>query len=70
MRASELREKTDLELVQILRERRDALMHFRMQTATGIVDNVRLARGARKDIARVLTIQNQRKSVAQTAGAK
>lgn len=60
MRANELREKTDGELEQMLLDRTDDLMHFRMQMATGVVDNVRSAREARKDIARVKTILNER----------
>ena len=60
MRATALREKTDEELDQYLRERADDLLQFRMQMATGVVDNVRAAREARKDIARVKTIMKER----------
>lgn len=60
MRAHELREKTDGELEQLMLDRTDDLMHFRMQRATGVVDNVRSAREARKDIARAKTILNER----------
>lgn len=60
MRGQELREKTDEELLQIRRERRDDLMHVRIQMATGVVDNVRSVREARKDIARINTILNER----------
>ena len=60
MRARELREHTDDELHQFLRERRDDLMTFRMQMATGVVDNVRSAREARRDIARMKTILRER----------
>ncbi len=62
MRANELREKTDEELDQILVDRTEDIMHFRMQTATGIVDNVRKSREARKDIARIKTIFKDRRS--------
>lgn len=62
MRANELREKTDEELDQILVDRTEDIMHFRMQTATGIVDNVRRSREARKDIARIKTIMKDRRS--------
>lgn len=60
MRAATLREKTDEELDQYLRERADDLLQFRMQMATGVVDDVRAAREARKDIARVKTIMKER----------
>jgi len=67
--ASELRDKTDDELRQLIVDRTDDLMHFRLQMATGVVDNVRLARAARRDIARVKTILNERARTAQ-AGAQ
>jgi large subunit ribosomal protein L29 len=51
---------TDEELQVQLKQRRDSLMTFRMQTATGVVDNVRAARNARRDIARILTILRER----------
>ena len=68
MKANELREKTDQELDQIVLDRTDTLMHYRMQRATGVVDNVRGAREARKDIARAKTIQNERKRAQAGAG--
>lgn len=57
-----------MELEQFLRERNDDLMHFRVQSATGVVDNVRASREARKDRARIKTIMNERKR-AQASGA-
>lgn len=60
MRARDLRERTDEELGQTLRERRDDLVAFRMQMATGVVDNVRAAREARRDIARIKTVLRER----------
>ena len=60
MKASELRDKTDDELRRIAVERTDDLMHFRLQAATGVVDNVRLARTARRDVARIKTILGER----------
>lgn len=68
MKANELREKTGQELDQIILDRTDALMQYRMQRATGVVDNVRGAREARKDIARVKTIQNERNRAQAGAG--
>jgi len=60
MRATELRELTDEELRQRLRERNDAMLAFRMQQVTGTVDNVHAATNARRDIARILTILRER----------
>jgi large subunit ribosomal protein L29 len=68
VKAHELREKNDAELVQILTDRHDDLMHFRLQMATGVVDNVRSAREMKKEIARIKTILNERNRAAQ-AGA-
>ena len=67
MNANELREKTDEELDHILVERTEDIMHFRLQTATGIVDNVRKSREARKDIARIKTILMERRNSPSTA---
>ena len=64
MKARDIREMTSDELDQRLRERNDALMAFRMQQATGVVDNVRGARNARRDIARIKTILRQREMAA------
>lgn len=69
MNANDLREKTDEELDHILVDRTEDIMHFRLQTATGIVDNVRKSREARKDIARIKTILKERKSAASTANS-
>jgi large subunit ribosomal protein L29 len=60
VKASELRELTDDELNQRLREKYDDLMSFRMQEAAGSVDNVRGARNTRRTIARVKTILRER----------
>ena len=60
MKARDIREMTSDEVDQRLRERNDALMAFRMQQATGVVDNVRGARNARRDIARIRTVLHER----------
>ena len=64
MKAKELQELTDEELRQRLRERTDDLMSFRIQMATGTVDNVRSSRNARRDIARIKTVLRERELVA------
>lgn len=69
MKANDLKEKTDEELDQILVDRTEDIMHFRLQMSTGIVDNVRKSREARKDIARVKTILNQRRRSQQVSSA-
>lgn len=60
MKAKDVRELTSEELQQQLKERNEALWAFRMQMSSGVVDNVRGARNARRDIARIRTILRQR----------
>mgnify|MGYP003571932114 CR=1 FL=1 len=67
MRASELRNLTGDELGQRLEERKKDVTLFRMQQATGVVENVCAAKEARKDIARIMTILKEREMGAKTA---
>jgi len=60
VKAKDLREMTDEMLRARLAERKADIMAFRLQMTTGVVDNVRLAREARKEIARILTILRER----------
>jgi large subunit ribosomal protein L29 len=60
VKAEELRDKSVDELNALVREKGDAIMKFRLQLATGVVDNVRVARNARRDIARIKTVLRQR----------
>ncbi len=69
MNARELREMSEEALAQTLRNRSDALNNFRVQMATGSVDNVRAARNARRDIGRIRTIMRERE-LAATKGKK
>ena len=60
MRANELRDKDNETLQAQLTERENDVSSFRMQVATGVVENVRAARTARRDIARIKTILRER----------
>ena len=60
MKASDIRDKSDQELQDLLAQRYEDLKLFRIQLTTGVVDNVRAARNARRDIARIKTIQRER----------
>lgn len=60
MRANELRDKDKETLLAQLKERENDVCSFRMQVATGVVENVRAARTARRDIARIKTILRER----------
>ncbi len=69
MRASELREMTGEELLKQLDDRQKDLITFRINRVTGVVENVRAIREARRDIARIKTILNERE-LAAAAGNK
>lgn len=64
MRAEELRNFSDEELKEKLKELRQELFNLRFQLATGQLKNVRRIKLVKKDIARVLTIlkENERKT--------
>jgi ribosomal protein L29 len=60
---------TEEVLAETLLNRNKALNTFRVQMATGAVDNVRAARNARRDIGRIKTIMRERELEA-TKGKK
>lgn len=61
MKAKELRQKSEKELQKLLQELRERLRKLRFDLVSGKVKNVREIRQTRKDIARILTILNERK---------
>lgn len=60
MKANELRDMTEEELDEKLRETRQQLFNLRFQHATGQLDNPRKLRQVRHDIARIFTIRGER----------
>ena len=64
MKADDIRELTGQELQDRLNERQKDLMNFRLQLATGVVENVRSSRLARREIARIRTILREREIAA------
>lgn len=62
MRARELRELSDEELVKRLAESRENLFNLRFQMATGALDSTARLALAKHDIARILTVQAERKN--------
>ena len=60
MRARELRELSNEELVKKLAESRENLFNLRFQMATGALENSARLGLAKRDIARILTIQAER----------
>jgi large subunit ribosomal protein L29 len=60
MKASELRDLSDANLVDHIATSRRDLFGLRMQAATGELDNTARLRGAKRDLARALTVARQR----------
>ena len=58
--AGELRELTDDELTDRVRESKEELFNLRFQMATGQLDNNRRLRTVRQEIARVYTVLRER----------
>ncbi len=68
MKANELRDLSDEELIERMRETRKQLFNLRFQHATGQLDNPRKLRVVRQDIARIMTVQGERARSAGTEG--
>ncbi len=62
MRARELRELSDDELVRRLADSRENLFNLRFQMATGALENTARIAIAKREIARILTVQAERHS--------
>ncbi len=60
MKGKELRDLSDEELVKRLAESRENLFNLRFQMATGALDATSRLSLAKRDIARILTIQAER----------
>ena len=62
MRARELRDMTDEELEHRLAETRQELFNLRFQGVTGALENTARLKLAKREIARILTVRNERES--------
>ena len=62
MRARELRELSDEELDRRLADSRENLFNLRFQMATGALENTARIAMAKREIARILTVQAERHS--------
>lgn len=60
MRADELRDMTELELAQKLREFKEELFNLRFQHATAQLDNPMRIKEVKKNIARVKTVLREK----------
>jgi large subunit ribosomal protein L29 len=62
LKAKDLHGLTDDELAQRLTETRQELFNLRFQAATGALENTARLALAKREIARILTVQNERQS--------
>ena len=60
MRARDLRGMTNEELDRKMAETRQELFNLHFQTATGVLENSARLRLAKREIARILTVKNER----------
>ncbi|MGH2997625.1 MAG: 50S ribosomal protein L29 [Gaiellaceae bacterium] len=60
MRAKALRDLSNEELAAKLAERRHELFNLRFQSATGALENSARVKQAKREIARILTVRNER----------
>lgn len=67
MKAKEIREQSDDELIRTMGEAKEELFNLRFQLATGQLDNALRIRDARRRIARVQTIRRERELAAAKA---
>ena len=67
MKARQLRDMTDDELQRTLGERRQELFNLRFQAATGALENAARVRLAKREIARILTVRNERAAMERTS---
>jgi large subunit ribosomal protein L29 len=65
-RARDLRELTDDELERKLSETRQELFNLRFQSATGALENPARLKLTKREIARILTVRNQRAETLET----
>jgi large subunit ribosomal protein L29 len=62
MKAKDIRERSDDELRKALGDLEEQLFKLRFQKSTGQIENPIKIREVRKDIARVLTVMNERQA--------
>jgi large subunit ribosomal protein L29 len=67
MTSKEIRDLSPAEITTKIRETRESLLQLRLRKQTGQVEKTHEIRTLRKDIARLETIQNQKKSKAAVA---
>ena len=64
MRAKQIRDMSNEELANALADRRQELFNLRFQSATGALENPARLKLAKREIARILTVRNEREAEA------
>ena len=70
MRAKDMRERSDEELEKLLVDTKDSLFRLRIKNATHQLDNTGDIERNRREIARILTIMNERSGKPDAVNAK
>jgi len=70
IKASDLREESLDELEKRAGDLEDQLMKLRFQRATGQLDDVHKIRNVRRELARLLTVMNEKRRAAAQEGGK
>ena len=68
MKARDLRDMSDDQLDDALRDRRQELFNLRFQFVTGALDNTTRLKLAKREIARILTVRVEREAKAGQSG--
>jgi large subunit ribosomal protein L29 len=67
MKAADVRQKTADELAEQLTELKKEALNLRFQTSSGQLESTARVRAVRRDIARIMTMQHQRRAVTAAA---
>ncbi len=67
MRPEELRDRTEEELHNLLGEKREALSNLRFKRVTDVIEDPSKFEKTKRDIARILTVLNEREHDADPA---
>jgi large subunit ribosomal protein L29 len=67
MNVAEIRSMNDDALLDAIEDQRAALFNLRFQRAAGQLEDTNLIRYAKRDLARLLTVQHERELAAQVA---
>lgn len=68
MKVSEIRKLKDEEIIEKVKESKSELLNLRIKNATGSLDKPSKLNEMKKDIARMLTVLNERKINDSTGG--